>query len=162
MSVDDLELKRLQEVEREFLRQPPQTAPSPHQQQDLPGSDRMIQEQERGLVKNNTLWTSRLPTVHATQLPEVRSDSPLATEWNFYRTIVGRLLAEGHEGKWILIKNEEIVGIWDTEAKAVAVHLERFAEQPVLLKQLLAREPILRIGYNRLVPNQSRSRACQG
>jgi hypothetical protein len=89
-------------------------------------------------------------TVPATQLPEGPTDSPIATEWRFYRGIVSRLLAEGYEGKWLLIKNEEIVGIWDTEDQANAVRLERFARQPVLMKQILAREPVLRIGYNRL------------
>jgi hypothetical protein len=58
------------------------------------------------------------------------------------------LLAEGHEGKWLLIK--ELVGIWDTEAQANEVRVAHFALQPVLMKQILAREPILRIGYNRL------------
>jgi hypothetical protein len=80
-------------------------------------------------------------------------DSPLTTEWNFYRRIIGRLLAEGHEGKWLLIKNEEIVGIWDTEAEANTVRLERFLMQPVLMKQILSQEPVLRIGYNRLCRN---------
>jgi hypothetical protein len=90
------------------------------------------------------------PTIPSTQLPDGPPDSPIATEWNFYRRILGRLLAEGYEGKWLLIKNEEVVGIWDTEAEADTVRLERFAMQPVLMKQILAREPILRIGYNRL------------
>jgi hypothetical protein len=90
------------------------------------------------------------PTIHHTQLHDSPLDSPITTEWNFYRRIVGRLLSEGHEGKWLLIKNEDIVGIWDTEAAANTVRLERFSTQPVLMKQILAREPILRIGYNRL------------
>jgi hypothetical protein len=90
------------------------------------------------------------PTIPYTQLPPALPDSPLRAEWNYYRGIVGRLLAEGQEGKWLLIKNEEFVGIWDTEAEANAVRLERFLMQPVLLKQVLAREPVLRIGYNRL------------
>jgi len=90
------------------------------------------------------------PTIHYTQLPEGPPDSPIATEWNFYRRIIGRLLAEGHQGKWVLIKNEEIVGIWDTEVEADTVRVERFPLQPVLMKQILTREPILRIGYNRL------------
>jgi hypothetical protein len=90
------------------------------------------------------------PTIHYTHLPDAPPDSPITPEWNFYRRIIGRLLAEGHEGKWLLINKEEIVGIWDTQAEADTVRLERFSMQPVLLKQILAQEPILRIGYNRL------------
>ena len=89
-------------------------------------------------------------TIPFTQLPDGPPGSPITTEWNFYRRIVGRLLEEGREGQWLLIKHEEIVGIWDTEADANAVRLERFLMQPVLMKQILAQEPILRIGYNRL------------
>jgi hypothetical protein len=91
-----------------------------------------------------------IPTNHYTDLPDCPADSPLATEWNLYRRLVHQLLAEGHEGKWLLIKNQELVGIWDTEAEANGVRVTRFAREPVLMKQILAREPILRIGYNRL------------
>jgi hypothetical protein len=93
------------------------------------------------------------PTIPYTHLPPAPPDSPLRTEWDFYRGIIERLLAEGQEGKWLLIKNEEVVGIWDTEAEANAIRLERFLMQPVLLKQILPREPVLGIGYNRLCRN---------
>lgn len=84
------------------------------------------------------------------ELPQVSPDSPLFTEWDFYRRTVGRLLAEGHEGKWLLIKGEAIVGIWATETEANGTRLERFPFQAVLMKQILAREPVFRLGYNRL------------
>ncbi len=93
---------------------------------------------------------TELPAVPCAQLPAGAADSPLRIEWDFYRRVVGRLLTEGHEGKWLLIKDEEVVGIWDTEADADAIRRERFFMQPVLMKQVLAREPVLRIGYNRL------------
>lgn len=89
-------------------------------------------------------------TIPFTQLPDVPAGSPLATEWHHYRRVVGQLLADGQEGKWLLIKNDAIVGIWDSEAEADAVRQDRFLMQPVLMKQILADEPILRIGYNRL------------
>src|SRR5438105_1492409 len=40
--------------------------------------------------------------IHYTQLPESPPGSPMAGEWDLYRREVGRLLAEGNEGKWIL------------------------------------------------------------
>ena len=90
------------------------------------------------------------PTIHWTDLPEDASGGPLATEWNVYRKQVGRLLAEGHEGRWVLIKGEEIIGIWDTENEADQVRLQRFLMQPVLFQQIREREPILRGGgYHR-------------
>jgi hypothetical protein len=114
---------------------------------------RILQEQEREALKGRPPPPPprpERPTIHYTELPDGLPDSPLKTEWDFYRRVVGRLLAEGHEGKWLLVKNEEIVGIWETEAEANAVRVQRFLMQPVLMKQVLTREPILRIGYNRL------------
>ncbi|MBV9121963.1 MAG: hypothetical protein JO112_01225 [Planctomycetes bacterium] len=90
------------------------------------------------------------PTIHYSELADARPDSPLYWEWNFYRREVGRLLAEGLEGKWVLIKGETIIGVWNTATEINAVRLEKCLMPPVLMKQILEREPLLRIGYNRL------------
>ncbi len=84
------------------------------------------------------------PTIHWTELPEDTRGDAHAAEWNFYRREVGRLLAEGHEGRWLLIKGEEIVGIWDTREEALAVADERYLMQPVLVRQILSHEPLIR------------------
>lgn len=84
------------------------------------------------------------PTVHYTELPDGSPDSPIAGEWNLYRREVGRLLAEGHENKWALIKGDEIVGIWDTEKEARAVALRKYLMKPCLIHQVRSREPVLR------------------
>jgi hypothetical protein len=82
-------------------------------------------------------------------LPEDTSDSPIAREWNLYRREVGRLLAEGNEGRWVLIKGEKIVGIFDNWDAARQEGLKRYLLQPMLVKQVLTWEPILRVrGYN--------------
>ena len=91
-------------------------------------------------------WPGERATIHYTDLPEDTSNSLLAREWNFYRREVGRLLADGQEGRWVLIKGEEIIGIWDTEQEADRIRLQRFLMQPVLLQQIRAREPVLRGG----------------
>ena len=84
------------------------------------------------------------PTIHYTQLPEDTSTSPIAVEWNFYRREAGNLLAEGHERRWVLIKGEKIIGIWDTQEAAYEVALQNYLMQPVLIHQILTREPVLR------------------
>jgi hypothetical protein len=112
---------------------------------------RLLQEQELEYVKDLPPPPPReSPTIHSTELPDPRPGDVLTTEWNHYRRVVGQLLAEGREGKWLLIKKEEIIGIWDTEEEADRVRVERFLLQAVLMKQILTREPILRNGYNRL------------
>jgi hypothetical protein len=80
-----------------------------------------------------------------TEIAEDTSGGPLATEWNFYRREVGRLLAEGHENRWLLIRGEQIVGMWDTEEEADRVRLDRYSWESILLKQVLTREPVYRV-----------------
>ncbi len=84
------------------------------------------------------------PTIHYTQLPRDSSGGRGATEWNAYLREVGRLLAEGHEGRWVLIRGEAVVGIWDTEAEANRIRLEHFLMQDVLIHQIRTHEPVLR------------------
>jgi hypothetical protein len=91
------------------------------------------------------------PTIHYSELPTDTSDSPIAGEWNFYRREVGRLLAEGYEGRWVLIQGQQILGIWDTEEEAERIRLQKFLGQPLLLKQIRVREAVLRGGgYDRV------------
>jgi hypothetical protein len=93
-------------------------------------------------------------TIHYTELPEPDVHSPLRQEWNTYRRDAGRLLAEGHAGKFVLIKDDAIEGIFDTWHAAHGEGLKRFLLQPMLVKQILAREPILRArGYNLPCPS---------
>jgi hypothetical protein len=84
-------------------------------------------------------------SIHYTQLPPPPAGSSFYTEREFYRREVGRLLAEGHEGKWVLIQGEELVGVFDMEDQALNVRAEHFAGQMVLVQQVLAREPVLLI-----------------
>jgi hypothetical protein len=56
---------------------------------------------------------------------------------------VGDLLANGHENRWVLIKGQEIIGIWDTEEDARAVALQKYLMQPCLIQQVRSREPVV-------------------
>jgi hypothetical protein len=90
------------------------------------------------------LNTRERPTIHYTELAAAPPNSPLATEWETYRREVGRLIEAGHEGKWVLIKGEEIIGIFDTQEQALTVGSVRFLLQPKLIHRILTREPVLR------------------
>jgi hypothetical protein len=54
------------------------------------------------------------------------------------------LLAEGEEGRFLLIKGEKIVGIWDTQEEAEAVAFNRYPLEPCLIHQVRRRERVLR------------------
>jgi hypothetical protein len=85
------------------------------------------------------------PAIPCSELPEAKPDSPLHREWNFYRREVGRLLAEGQEGRFVLIKGEVVIGIWDTRAEAKAAALQKYLMQPCLIHQVRSREPLVRL-----------------
>jgi hypothetical protein len=117
-------------------------------------------QQERALIEKihreaiERLGEQPLPpieprTIHYTELPDPSPDSALFHEWNYYRREVGRLLAEGLEGKFVLIKGEEIIGLFESDEAAKMDAVTRFLMQSVLIHQIRSREPILRVrGYN--------------
>ena len=51
-------------------------------------------------------------TVHYSELTDLPVGDPLAEELATYKSEARRLIAEGHEGRFVLIKNGTIVGIW--------------------------------------------------
>ena len=78
-----------------------------------------MDDQHRALAKAihqeeiDQLWqTGQLPlqppdpaTVHYTELPMFPSDNMFFHEWQTYRRKVGNLIADGLEGKWVVIKD---------------------------------------------------------
>jgi hypothetical protein len=65
-------------------------------------------------------------TIHHSELGPAQRGSPLTQAWDTYRREVARLLAEGHEGKHVLIKDEEIIGLFDTREQALDEGYARF------------------------------------
>jgi hypothetical protein len=100
---------------------------------------------ERNRLQNPTGGPARpLETLHYSELPPDMSEEAPARDWNYYLREAGRLIAEGHEGKWVLIKSATIVGVWETEEEVRAVAAGRFLMEPVLIHQIREREPVLR------------------
>jgi hypothetical protein len=90
------------------------------------------------------------PTIHWRDLPAAAPNSPLAREWDLYRREVGRLIAEGHEGQWVLMKNEQIVGMYLAKQDAKAAGYRLFPGQGFLVHQIQEREPLLYCLWSRL------------
>lgn len=84
-------------------------------------------------------------TIHYTDLPPANSDQPFYREWNTYLREIGRLLREGHEGRFVLIKAEAIVSLFATEEAAREAGLRLFLLEPFLVQQVREREPLLRV-----------------
>jgi hypothetical protein len=92
--------------------------------------------------------------VHYTELREAKPGEPLAEEWNTYRREVGRWLAEGLEGRHVLIKGDQIIGTYATSDEALEEGYKRFLGQAFLVHRICTEEPYLRIrGVNFPWPN---------
>jgi hypothetical protein len=85
-------------------------------------------------------------TISYRDLRPAQPGSPLAVEWDFYRQEVGRLLAEGHTGRHVLIKGAEIIGIYDTHLEASAEGSRRFLGQDIFIHEIQAEERVYRAG----------------
>jgi hypothetical protein len=53
-----------------------------------------------------------------------------------YRRELPRLLQEGHAGKYAIIKDDQVVSIWDTVDNALEAAGERFGLEPVATFQI--------------------------
>ena len=82
---------------------------------------------------------------HYAELPEAKPEDVLGGEWNTYRREVARLLSEGQAGRFVLIKGEEILGLYDTWNAAREAGLRHFLMQPFFVHAIRAEEPYLRI-----------------
>ena len=51
---------------------------------------------------------------------------PLATEIRTYLRELPRLLAEGEEGRFVLIKGDQVLSVWDTFRDAVQASSDQF------------------------------------
>jgi hypothetical protein len=86
-------------------------------------------------------------------LPDMVPGSQIETEWNFFRKEWPRLLADGHEGRWVLIKGEEILGLFDSRDEAVTAGYDRLGVVPLLAQQILRSYRTIRAGnYWRCLP----------
>jgi hypothetical protein len=89
------------------------------------------------------------PTSLVDPLWDLPPESPIWSEWNLFRREWPRLLAEGHEGSWVLIKGEEIIGVFATREEARGVGLRRFGLTTMLIQQILRWYKPLQQGYSR-------------
>lgn len=105
--------------------------------------DWLIASERARLAEGGAPGPAQPATVPHTKLPEEEPKDSAARDWNCYLRGIGRLLAEGHAGRWVVIHDAAIVGIWETEKEARAIAAARFLMRPVLIHQVQEREPIL-------------------
>jgi hypothetical protein len=64
----------------------------------------------------------------------------LEREFSTYRRELPRLVAEGHAGKFALIHEDQILGLWDTHELASQEGRRRFGLVPISVKKIDPRD----------------------
>ncbi|HTU21509.1 MAG TPA: hypothetical protein VMG10_25955 [Gemmataceae bacterium] len=69
-----------------------------------------------------------------------------------YQRELDRLIREGEAGRFALIRDAEIISVWDTYGDAIQAGYDRFGLEPFMVKQILRHErPVVITRF--LVPN---------
>jgi hypothetical protein len=84
-------------------------------------------------------------SLHYTEVPALPPDSVLYQEYTTYRRELPRLLQEGHEGKFILIKGDTIIGLYSTHDEAVDEGRRRYLLKGFVVHPIREYEPVIRI-----------------
>jgi len=97
---------------------------------------------------------AELPGMHYSELaPSVPGDV-FFDEWNTYCGEIGRLLAEGLQGRYVVIKGKDILGTYATWQAAREAGLQRFLLEPFFVHEIRVEEPFLRVrGINHPCPS---------
>jgi hypothetical protein len=77
---------------------------------------------------------------------EARKDL-LKQEWRTFQRERDRLLAEGHKGRFALVKGDDVVGVWPDEDAALVAGYEWFGLVSFMVQPILPEEdePVYRI-----------------
>ncbi len=95
------------------------------------------------------MWEFKPRTEHYTKLSPLSPGSRFATEYEVYRREVGRFLAEGREGQFVLIGGETVMGFWPTFQEGIAEGRRRGLAEPFVY-EVMTEHPIMTSGYNKL------------
>ena len=79
--------------------------------------------------------------------PEIEFDEsqPLSREMQTYAAHVEILLDQMND--YALIKGDDVIGVYPSRDIALREALDRFGAEPVLIKRIVAVEPILEVGH---------------
>ena len=73
------------------------------------------------------------------------AEAPLAIELVTYRDRLDELLR--HEGQYVVIKGTVVAGFFRDRRSAVAAAIAAYGPGPVLIKKIVEKEPVRRIGH---------------
>jgi hypothetical protein len=102
----------------------------------------MPDESARGISSSEEFFDWR--TFEPSML-EGGAKAPLATELVTYRERLDEILQ--HEGEYVVIKGREIAGFFCNRRSAVDAAVAAYGPGPYLVKKVVQKEPVRRIGH---------------
>src|SRR5437899_47762 len=81
-------------------------------------------------------------------VPDIPDGQPLAEEWQTFRRELSRLIANGHKGRFALVKGGRVDSVWDTQRDALQAGQERFPGETFLVQEVQWFLRRLRRGYS--------------
>jgi hypothetical protein len=82
-------------------------------------------------------------------MPDLPEGHELAAEWKAYKREVVRLLTEGRQGRFALLKGDAVHSIWDTRGDAMQAGRRFFGLVPMLVQEIQPFVRPLRLSYSR-------------
>jgi len=83
--------------------------------------------------------------IHYSELGPLEPGDVFFEEWNTYLQEVGRLLADGQAGRFMLIKGKQLLGVFESWDAARTAGWQRFVREPFFVHEVRETEPHLRI-----------------
>jgi hypothetical protein len=87
------------------------------------------------------------PTIHYTEGADLATNSPIYRESQALRRALPRLLAEGHEGRFALVKGDDILEVFATLEEAARVGYEKFGNEAFLVQPIREWEELIRLPW---------------
>jgi|SRR5579872_6432535 len=109
--------------------------------------ERLHREEIERVSGQQQLPASQRPPQEHPELPEMGPGSVGAEEWNLFRREVGRLIQDGHRGRFALIKAGQPISVWDTMKDAVQAGRLLYPQMTCLIQQILPYLRPLRTGF---------------
>ena len=92
-------------------------------------------------------WKDGVRKVHHSELGPYAPGAPTAVEWDVFRSQLGRMLADGRSGQFVLIDGESVVGYFPTFAEAFAAAGTTRHGDRAFIHEVEEYIPVLRSGY---------------
>ena len=102
-----------------------------------------LQSIQGDAVTNRSAYVGRNEMAEKVRLRSDKSSRPasLHREYAVYETSLSQWLTD-HEGKYVLIKGDQIGGFYGSRDEALAEGYSRFGIGPLLVKQITSSEPV--------------------